>query len=79
MSSQDHPRLRGENEGLLRRENAHVGSPPPTRGKLVVFDLRHLHEGITPAYAGNTMVSPYDIACGQDHPRLRGETLKKIP
>ena len=50
-----------------------MGSPPPTRGTLVVKYSRVSQGGITPAYAGNTDDDRgYDNPV-RDHPRLRGE------
>ena len=49
------------------------GSPPHTRGTLIVgFDITTLKR-ITPAYAGNTNSSCPNILLTWDHPRIRGE------
>ena len=71
--NEDHPRLRGEHNGLSLQTQVVVGSPPPTRGTLCIHLRSTLSLGITPAYAGNT---PPVASLGshlQDHPRLRGE------
>ena len=50
-----------------------MGSPPPTRGTLFFSCFaRHL-PGITPAYAGNTILFLLCSSFARDHPRLRGE------
>ena len=51
----DHPRLRGEHGCNMFTNSDVTGSPPPTRGTL--YDNHRLYEGegITPAYAGNTI------------------------
>ena len=48
-------------------------SPPPTRGTRNDNHCVVFKGGITPAYAGNTLVSRIPVATDQDHPRLRGE------
>ena len=50
----DHPRLRGEHAIASIGSCILLGSPPPTRGTLTVYNLSFCPSGITPAYAGNT-------------------------
>ena len=50
-----------------------MGSPPPTRGTPVGKGTIYKNEGITPAYAGNTLIVCYFGTDFGDHPRLRGE------
>ena len=54
--SRDHPRLCGEKEFLKEVQHDELGSPPPMRGKVfaLLFVLSII--GITPAYAGKSMV-----------------------
>ena len=53
-ASRDHPRLRGEKEGIIAPDYYIPGSPPPARGEAdVVFRLR-LVDRITPACAGRS-------------------------
>ena len=52
----DHPRLRGEHQLLKSALMPKVGSPPPTRGTQAEKGVAHNLSGITPAYAGNTLV-----------------------
>ena len=39
LGKKDHPRLRGENFVCLTGDYAAGGSPPPTRGKLLILFL----------------------------------------
>ena len=50
----DHPRLRGEHYKSYRTPYRLLGSPPPTRGTLLIVEFSPVRSGITPAYAGNT-------------------------
>ena len=69
----DHPRLRGEHFGTLRRSEVCAGSPPPTRGTQGKYCTCKRYIRITPAYAGNTPPESPNICNIEDHPRLRGE------
>ena len=71
--NRDHPRLRGEHEKVIDLKSTEWGSPPPTRGTLLLLPLLQVTNGITPAYAGNTFPYQISIARNKDHPRLRGE------
>ena len=50
-----------------------MGSPPHTRGTLIVYNLVTFNCRITPAYAGNTEQAQDRQVQGRDHPRIRGE------
>ena len=52
-----------------------MGSPPPTRGTLTELNNTAKQFGITPAYAGNTVMQSSSFNSPQDHPRLRGEHI----
>ena len=52
-------------------------SPPPTRGTLTKYALISSTLGITPAYAGNTELPTGKTNRKPNHPRLRGEHIKK--
>ena len=52
LLSKDHPRLRGEKWLKLLTWKIVVGSPPLTRGKVLLLWLAGFIGGITPAYAG---------------------------
>ena len=69
----DHPRLCGEKSVRTDRCENTWGSPPPMRGKALISDLLGSHNGITPAYAGQSLELLYWHAAAQDHPRLCGE------
>ena len=53
---EDHPRLCGEKDNVSLISFNVLGSPPPMRGKAVLFALADIGIRITPAYAGK---SPY--------------------
>ena len=74
----DHPRLRGEYIGGSKTRKRKLGSPPLTRGILLVYRLLQNIVGITPAYAGNTRHTPKSEQRLWDHPRLRGEYASRI-
>ena len=69
----DHPRLRGEHREFPASVAVSLGSPPLTRGTLLLPAARMGDFGITPAYAGNTLFLSFFFSPLQDHPRLRGE------
>ena len=71
----DHPRLRGENRFLPQSKWRWKGSPPPTRGKLLVPRCALFAPRITPAYAGKTIDKGFFLCYYTDHPRLRGENF----
>ena len=71
----DHPRLRGEQNGLICGFLPLEGSPPLARGT-GEYHRRYLHAyRITPACAGNRMRRTFALPSVGDHPRLRGEQL----
>ena len=52
----DHPRLCGE-KGIHNTSHiCRMGSPPPMRGKDILYTLRYRGMRITPAYAGKSVV-----------------------
>ena len=71
----DHPRSRGEYEGLSPLVSASGGSSPLSRGILRAGDVYRDTAGIIPALAGNTPADRASAARQQDHPRSRGEYL----
>ena len=75
----DHPRVRGEHIDAETKGDVDTGSSPRARGTHPC-ELRGLTaRRIIPACAGNT-VQP-DSACKlrPDHPRVRGEHLRRLP
>ena len=69
----DHPRLCGEHVTIYLLLLVLKGSPPPMRGTRYYFFCQLLHLGITPAYAGNTLIYSERQWQQRDHPRLCGE------
>ena len=51
----DHPRTRGDYTSVRLRISFSVGSPPHTRGLLMMVNYDGDNEGITPAHAGTTL------------------------
>ena len=72
-SSMDHPRIRGEHEGLGQWSRRDTGSSPHTRGAPARHDHRRTTERIIPAYAGSTSEAAPSCESREDHPRIRGE------
>ena len=70
---QDHPRLCGEKFRSLHRFPVRKGSPPPMRGKGYYNTFQIVDDGITPAYAGKSLFTPFAKSRRKDHPRLCGE------
>ena len=55
-----------------------LGSPPHTRGTLVVRSADRDKSRITPAYAGNTLQCIFHLCQCRDHPRIRGEHVSPL-
>ena len=70
---QDHPRLCGEKYWSQSRARPMAGSPPPMRGKGFALSVLPPPVGITPAYAGKSIVCGLLAVFSRDHPRLCGE------
>ena len=78
--SWDHPRLCGEKFQTLFRKVYVPGSPPPMRGKEDQFFFVKDDLGITPAYAGKSLIISPTTCQRKDHPRLCGEKfLAAVP
>ncbi len=73
----DHPRVCGENVGLLALIHGRVGSPPRVRGKLHRTAGRRSASRITPACAGKTGSVSYRKPPRADHPRVCGENKQR--
>ena len=54
----DHPRIRGEHSESAEMLPSDLGSPPHTRGARRLRAAHQLYQGITPAYAGSTLLLP---------------------
>ena len=68
-----HPRIRGEYRMSAARMISTRGSPPHTRGILVMCIPFSSILWFTPAYAGNTFQRPAPCSSSWVHPRIRGE------
>ena len=75
QSPQDHPRVCGEKCGTPARAAEPPGSPPRMRGKARLRRGPRITPGITPAYAGKSLLLAAGIFWLQDHPRVCGEKL----
>ena len=73
----DHPRLRGEQTCARGDFHRHLGSPPLARGTVQLLPWCLQASGITPACAGNSNVGRRGTGPRRDHPRLRGEQLRR--
>ena len=72
-----HPRSRGENLRESYRAIMCGGSSPLTRGKLRGGDQVRHRQGLIPAHAGKTSVSPLIRGSPRAHPRSRGENKSR--
>ncbi len=69
--------MRGEHGWVDYDETHHTGSSPHARGTQVLLDLMEFDTGIIPACAGNTMSVTTIPSKIWDHPRMRGEHIRK--
>ena len=78
-TSEEHPRVRGENSVFRRFICFLIGTSPRARGKHAhpVGDFRRV--GNIPACAGKTPASGNRTLCGSEHPRVRGENSRPQP
>ena len=72
----DHPRVCGEHVLSSKLPTAKEGSSPRMRGTHRFVRRPWLHDGIIPAYAGNTLCSICRRSCWKDHPRVCGEHMR---
>ena len=75
----DHPRVCGEKYGTAWRWLMVTGSPPRMRGKVAYTDLQRPSPGITPAYAGKSLLKLLHHVGLRDHPRVCGEKGAPVP
>ena len=76
----DHPRSRGEYSILGLAEETMDGSSPLSRGILYRRTAVYYTGRIIPALAGNTLITPAQLAEARDHPRSRGEyPMSQLP
>ena len=72
-SARDHPRICGEHGSVTNGQYRAGGSPPHMRGAQRVSPARVDTNGITPAYAGSTLIHCLIPSNNRDHPRICGE------
>ena len=72
-NSWDHPRVCGEKYSWEKSTCKIFGSPPRMRGKVAYTDLQRPSPGITPAYAGKSLLKLLHHVGLRDHPRVCGE------
>ena len=71
----DHPRPCGEKFSYECKHMFALGSPPPMRGKVVLFPFDRCRAGITPAHAGKSWPRYTIVREWRDHPRPCGEKI----
>ena len=74
-STGDHPRICGEKQKSSGAGLRKWGSPPRMRGKGCMFCCSPAKVGITPAYAGKSLLCMDFCPAYRDHPRVCGEKL----
>ena len=57
LFAKDHPRVCGKDKANCLRKENRIGSPPRMRERPVKVVVDAFDEGITPAYAGKTVVA----------------------
>ncbi len=77
MPRRDHPRVRGENTAGMGGWPSTPGSPPRARGEPPAPCSRPPGRRITPACAGRTPQSSRRTDQAPDHPRVRGENIRR--
>ena len=77
-SAGDHPRSRGEYEHAGHQYRRSEGSSPLSRGIPVSRKSLPVPPWIIPALAGNTVSQSARSAVVRDHPRSRGEYLRRV-
>ena len=73
----DHPRSRGEHKCRWQPVDQPLGSSPLARGALVRIYRQLTSGGIIPARAGSTQLCRLLLVLLADHPRSRGEHLRR--
>ena len=70
---EDHPRVCGEHRYRVDHREGRRGSSPRMRGTRDDAVVVLGHDGIIPAYAGNTGRPSFNRSANRDHPRVCGE------
>ena len=72
----DHPRVCGKDTRLINPFVHDRGSPPRMRERQIFTNSRLIVRGITPAYAGKTLIWRWRSRSAWDHPRVCGKDSK---
>ena len=75
----DHPRVCGEKFRFILLSLLSSGSPPRVRGKAGGCRTAAASSGITPAYAGKSLLNTDNTTAARDHPRACGEKPPSCP
>ena len=73
----DHPRIRGEHPRERPGGGPLLGSSPHTRGARWHGHRARCRQRIIPAYAGSTCGRSVENVVSGDHPRIRGEHVRR--
>ena len=76
--ARDHPRMGGEKAYRQTVPGLGLGSPPRRRGKEEAGAPWRWLMGITPAWAGKSVLSAGSRPCSRDHPRVGGEKARTL-
>src|SRR5690606_28081479 len=71
--TEEHPRVRGDDDPDRLVKAREEGTPPRARGRLVRPGLPAVRHGNTPACAGTTGTSAVSARPPWEHPRVRGD------
>ena len=74
-TTQEHPRVRGENNALRGDVKTITGTSPRARGKLLDDVTNGFERRNIPACAGKTGIMGAPGGSGKEHPRVRGENV----
>ena len=74
----EHPRARGENVSIAEPFSRGNGTSPRTRGKPSTVPMRNWRRRNIPAHAGKTGYDGSIIHSAEEHPRARGENLRRV-
>ena len=72
----EHPRVCGENTGMMCISSRAIGTSPRMRGKLSEIYPRQKNQRNIPAYAGKTPAHPCYRPGRREHPRVCGENMR---
>ena len=73
----EHPRVRGEGQSGKLSSHSMMGTPPRARGRVPLMVKKTDKNGNTPACAGKGRSTHAGRECEWEHPRVRGEGLRR--